>query len=164
MKACLSVRFRVLKTFHLDEGSRADLQSASGRVRLENPYSQHFCGEEFFQHHIPINPSQMTRWRKRIGEKGVEKLLEATITAGKATGRITDQSFEKVIVAIAKGKAHKPHEFGVKASLAVTHKEGFVVGAMSCPENPNDGHTHDGQLDQVERLTGQMPVTTFVDK
>jgi len=143
MKACLSVRFRVLKTFHLDEGSRADLQSASGRVRLENPYSQHFCGEEFFQHHIPINPSQMTRWRKRIGEKGVEKLLEATITAG---------------------KAHKPHEFGVKASLAVTHKEGFVVGAMSCPENPNDGHTHDGQLDQVERLTGQMPVTTFVDK
>jgi hypothetical protein len=25
-------------------------------------------------------------------------------------------------------KAHKPYEFGVKVSLAVTHKEGFVVG------------------------------------
>ena len=51
---------------------------------VENPYWQHFCGEVMFQHHFPINPSQMTRWRKRIGEKGVEKLLEATIQAGKA--------------------------------------------------------------------------------
>ena len=223
---------------------------------VENPYWQHFCGEVMFQHHFPIHPSQMTRWRRRIGEKGVEKLLEATITAGKATGTITERSFEKVIVdttvqpkavqhptdarlyrkvhaamlhiaglegiklrqsyrslmdwgfhkhgghakakqfkrakrvlkslktmagrvmrdverkiddacfqkhrgtlilshliltqkrstkgkvyslhapeveCIAKGKAHKPYEFGVKASLAVTHKEGFVVGAMSCP-------------------------------
>ena len=35
---------------------------------------------------------------------------------------------------------------------------------MSCPENPYDGHTLESQLDQVERLTGQMPATTFVDK
>ena len=61
-------------------------------------------------------------------------------------------------------REHKPYEFGVKASLAVTHKEGFVVGAMSCPENPYDGHTLEVQLEQVERLTGQMPATTFVDK
>ena len=54
---------------------------------------------------------------------------------------------------IAKGKAHRPYEFGVKVSLAVTHKEGFVVGIQSCPENPYDGHTLGGQLDQVERLT-----------
>ena len=40
----------------------------------------------------------MMRWRRRIGEKGVEKLLEATITAGKATGTITERNFEKVIV------------------------------------------------------------------
>lgn len=38
------------------------------------------------------------------------------------------------------------------------------MGAMSCPENPYDGHTLEGQLEQVERLTGQRPTTTFVDK
>jgi len=65
---------------------------------------------------------------------------------------------------IAKGKADRPYEFGVKVSLAVTHKEGFVVGIQSCPENPYDGHTLDGQLDQVERLTGKMPRQTFVDR
>jgi len=64
----------------------------------ENPYWQFFCGEEFFRHKLPINPSQMTRWRQRIGEKGVEKLLQITIEAGKATKTITERSFEKVIV------------------------------------------------------------------
>ena len=253
----------------------------------ENPYWQFFCGEEFFRHKLPINPCQMTRWRQRIGEKGVEKLLQITIEAGKATKTITEQSFEKVIVdttvqpkaiqhptdarlyrkvhavmlriavaegldlrqsyrklmerafrkhgghmkakqfkrakpvlrslktmagrvlrdverklseeayeahkgmmllselildqkrktknkiyslhaseveCIGKGKAHRPYEFGVKVSLAVTHKEGFVVGIQSCPGNPFDGHTLDGQLDQVERLTGKLPALTFVDK
>ena len=65
---------------------------------------------------------------------------------------------------IEKGKAHQPYEFGVKVSLAVTHKEGFVVGIQACPENPYDGHTLDGQLDQVERMTGKIPAQTFVGK
>ena len=252
-----------------------------------NPYWQFFCGEEFFQHRLPIHPSQMTRWRKRIGEAGVEKLLGLTIEAGKRSRTITERSFEKVIVdttvqpkaiqhptdarlyrkvhaamlriaasedldlrqsyrklmvwgfrkhgghmkarqfkrarkvlrslrtmagrvfrdverklddagfqrhkgtlilselilaqtrktrnklyslhaseveCIGKGKAHRPYEFGVKVSLAVTHKEGFCVGIQACPGNPFDGHTLEGQLDQVERLTGRVPGTTFVDK
>jgi transposase, IS5 family len=41
---------------------------------------------------------------------------------------------------IAKGKARKPYEFGVKVSVAVTHKQGLVVGARSFPGNPYDGH------------------------
>lgn len=32
---------------------------------------------------------------------------------------------------IGKGKARKPYEFGVKASLAVTHRRGLVVGART---------------------------------
>lgn len=65
---------------------------------VENPYWQFFCGEEFFQHALPIDPSQMTRWRRRVGEAGMEKLLQATIAAGKTTKTITESSFEKVIV------------------------------------------------------------------
>ncbi len=263
----------------------SDEQTVRGWV--ENPYWQFLCGEEFFQHALPIDPSQMSRWRQRIGEEGVEKLLQATITAGMKAGVITESSLEKVIVdttvqpkavehptdarlyrkvhaamlriaekegitlrqsyrklmarayqkhgghakakqygrakkilrtlktmtgrvmrdverkmsdeafeahkgifilaeqiltqkrftkgkvyslhapeveCIAKGKAHKPYEFGVKVSLAVTHKEGFVVGIQAFPDNPYDGHTLEGQLDQVERLTGKVPETTFVDR
>jgi len=52
----------------------------------------------------------------------------------------------------------------VKVSLAVTHEEGFVVGIHTCPDNPYDGHTLEGQLDQIERLTGKVPAYTFVDR
>jgi hypothetical protein len=52
---------------------------------VENPYWQYFCGEEYFQHRLSIDPSQMTRFRTRLGPSGCEKLLELTITAGLAT-------------------------------------------------------------------------------
>src|SRR5208283_391208 len=37
---------------------------------LENPYWQHFSGERYFQHRLPIDASSMTRWRTRLGEAG----------------------------------------------------------------------------------------------
>ena len=254
---------------------------------IENPYWQFLCGEEFFQHRLPINPSQLSRWRKRIGPDGCEKLLSLTILAGLASKTVQPKSFEKVIVdttvqpkavahptdarlyhkalnalvriakstgvelrqsytrlskvalikhgqyrkakqfkrakkeqrklktftgrvhrdlernlpqadweahkgtmiltellltqarttkgkvysihapeveCIAKGKAHKPYEFGVKVSLATTLKEGFVVGMRAIAGNPYDGHTLADQLDQVEKLTGKMPSRAHVDK
>jgi len=56
----------------------------------EPPYWQHFCGETFFQHRLPINASSMTRWRNRIGEEGVEWLLTETIRAGQRAGTVQD--------------------------------------------------------------------------
>ena len=49
---------------------------------VENPYWQHFSGEQFFQHEMPIDPSSMTRWRKRLGEAGAETMLKATLDTG----------------------------------------------------------------------------------
>lgn len=43
---------------------------------IENPYWQYFSGMKCFEHEAPIDPSSMTRWRKRIGEAGTEKLLQ----------------------------------------------------------------------------------------
>ena len=65
---------------------------------------------------------------------------------------------------ISKGKAHKPYEFGVKASIAVTNKEGFVIGAQSCPGNPYDGHTLLPQLEQIKQFTAVQPEQCFVDR
>ena len=64
----------------------------------ENPYWQHFCGETFFQHRLPIDPSSLTRWRNRIGEEGVEWLLTETIKAGKRAGAVKDNDLKRVTV------------------------------------------------------------------
>jgi IS5 family transposase len=67
---------------------------------------------------------------------------------------------------IGKGKARKPYEFGVKASIAVTHAKGFVMGARTFPGNPYDGHTLTGQIEQTITLVegiGAKPTTAIVD-
>ena len=53
---------------------------------LENPYWQYFCGETYLQTEMPMDPSSLSRWRKRIGEEGVELLLAVTIEAARAAG------------------------------------------------------------------------------
>jgi len=255
----------------------------------ENPYWQYFCGEIYFQHELPLNPSSLTRWRQRLGDQGMELLLGATIDAAitskavkrrdvkrvtvdttvqeKAIAFPTDsrlynrarerlvrlakthgvplrQSYVRVgprllfknnrygharqlrrqrrttaklktvlgrvyrdlerrlaeqpesvqaafaeplaltkrlldqqrhdkkklyalhapeVECIAKGKAHKRYEFGVKVSIATTNRSNLVVGAMSLPGNPYDGHTLGSALKQVERLTRQRPERCYVD-
>lgn len=256
---------------------------------VENPYYQSFCGYDYFQWGFPINPSSLTRWRKRLGEEGVLDILKETIIVALQTGVIEKKSLEDVTVdttvmekniahptdsklmnkireqlvklckkegvelrqtytrlsrnalwmagrygackqfkrmkkkikeiknylgrvvrniersiegkddlkekfqdslnkakqllsqtkdsknklyslhepnvqCISKGKAHKKYEFGCKVSLAVTHKEGLVVGAKALDGNPYDGHTLKEALNQVEELTGVKPLNSFVDK
>ena len=257
---------------------------------VENPYWQHFCGETYFQHEPPIDPSSMTRWRQRVGEEGVEWLLTETIEAARRGKVVKAKSFEKIIIdttvmekavayptdsrllerarqhlvklagtlgitlrqnynreaprlaaqvgryahakqfrrmkatlkslrtvvgrvwrdidrkldhqdegqsakaasilgrvkrlleqkpkdknklyslhapeveCISKGKARQPYEFGVKVTVATTHKEGLVVGMRSLPGNPYDGHTLPEAIEQVSILTGQKPKAVFVDK
>lgn len=57
---------------------------------------------------------------------------------------------------ISKGKARNRYEFGVKVSLAVTHKQGLMVGAKRFTGNPFDGHTLKAQLAQCNALTSSV--------
>jgi IS5 family transposase len=59
---------------------------------------------------------------------------------------------------ISKGKARNPYEFGVKVSLAVTHKRGLVVGTRSFAGNPYDGHVLSAQLEQATNLLQDLGV------
>ena len=64
----------------------------------ENPYWQYFCGETYFQHELPLNPSSLSRWRKRLGESGVESLLSATIEAALASKAVKPRDLKRVTV------------------------------------------------------------------
>ena len=67
---------------------------------------------------------------------------------------------------ISKGKARIRYEFGVKVSLAVTHKQGLIVGAKRFVGNPYGGHTLAAQISQSNELiksTGSEIKQAFVD-
>jgi IS5 family transposase len=65
---------------------------------------------------------------------------------------------------IAKGKAHKPYEFGCKVAVVTTSKSNWVVGIDAVHENPYDGATLAPALKQVERVTAVRPQEAFVDR
>ncbi len=252
---------------------------------VENPYYQYFCGNDFFEHTVPIDPTALIKWRKRIGKEGCEKLLKLTIEAGLKSKTIEKKDLKRVIAdttiqekniayptdsalylkalekmvskakeaeiilrqtyartakklaskvsryahakqykrmrsalkslktlvgrvyrdiqrklkeesshlffellplverllkapvkdklyrlhapevrCFSKGKARKRYEFGDKVAIAVTHKKSFVIGMESLEGAPYDGHTLKGSLDQIERLTGEIPQEAFVDR
>lgn len=253
---------------------------------LQSPYYQHFCGRIYFEHELPIDPSSLVRWRKRVGEEGMKALLLKSIEAAVTVEMVKPQSFTEVIVdttvmekaithptdsklleksrqrlvklaikegislrqnynrvaprqatktgryahakqfarmrkslktqrtwlgrvvrdierkatvlsaalseelamakrlltqkvkdknklyslhapeveCISKGKSRNPYEFGVKASVVTTLKEGLVVGMRTMPGNPYDGHTLAQALEQKEILTNVKTKRAFVDK
>jgi IS5 family transposase len=69
---------------------------------------------------------------------------------------------EPEVSCISKGKEHKKYEFGNKASFAKTDS-GVLVGALGFRDE-YDGHTLKPTLEQIERLTGEMPKKVKVDR
>jgi transposase, IS5 family len=68
------------------------------KVWTENPYWQYFCGMKYFEHKLPIDPTTMTKWRQKIGEKMLEKMIAATVKAGLGMKALKPKSFDKVNV------------------------------------------------------------------
>jgi IS5 family transposase len=65
---------------------------------IENPYYQYFCGEEFFQHRLPLDRSSMTRWRNRMGEERLQALLHESLAVATRTGAMKPGDLARVIV------------------------------------------------------------------
>src|ERR1700716_2299798 len=65
---------------------------------VENPYYQYFCGEEFFQHRLPLDRSSMTHWRNRMGEERLQALLQESLAGATKTGAMKPSELSRVIV------------------------------------------------------------------
>lgn len=249
---------------------------------IQNPYWQYFSGEQYFQWRQPLDPSDLVHFRKRIGEKGVKKILEISVnlfsrekkekeilidttvheknitypTDVKLAKKIIEhcnkiarkegisqrqsyrrevkklmlaQRFKKhpkkikkaraaerrmktiagrlvrelerklppeaqssykkelevykqvlaqkrnsknkiyslhepEVSCIAKGKAHKPYEFGSKAAVAVTKKSGIIVGVANFAKNIYDGDTLDDVLSRVNSTVGILKISIYKDR
>ena len=62
-----------------------------------DPYFQHFTGFEFFQHKFPHERSDLSHWRKRLGDK-LELLLAESLRVAHASGALRTRDLERVTV------------------------------------------------------------------
>lgn len=65
---------------------------------VENPYYQFFCGNEYFEHSLPIDSSSMTRFRKRMGKETIEELFKETVTSAERSNQLKEKDFEHLNV------------------------------------------------------------------
>lgn len=64
----------------------------------ENPYWQLFCGFDYLQWELPIDPSSLVRWRKRLGEEGLKKIFASTILWARKGDVVSKSSLQQVVV------------------------------------------------------------------
>jgi hypothetical protein len=62
-----------------------------------DPYFQYFTGEEFFQHRFPHERSDLSHWRKRLGDK-LELLLAESLRVAHDTGALRGKDLARVTV------------------------------------------------------------------
>ena len=65
---------------------------------VENPYYQYFCGNEYFEHSLPIDSSSMTNFRKRMGKETIEELFKETVNSAESSEQIKEKDFEQLNV------------------------------------------------------------------
>lgn len=64
----------------------------------ETPTWQYFSGQAYFEHRWPCDPSLLVRFRRALGEEGVEALLAQTIQVALSLKLIARQDLKTVIV------------------------------------------------------------------
>ena len=65
---------------------------------VENPYYQFFCGNEYFEHSLPIDSSSMTRFRKRMGKETIDELFKETVISAERSNQLKKKDFEHLNV------------------------------------------------------------------
>ena len=116
----------------------------------------------YFRHEPPIDSSSLTPWRQRVGEEGVEWQITETIEAALRGKEVKRQSFDKIIIDTT--VMEKAVAYSTDSRLLERARQHLVVvGMHSMPDNPYDGHTLPGAVEQISILTAP-PKVVFVDK
>lgn len=97
---------------------------------VENPYWQYFCGEEYFVHEFPCDPTGLVKWRQRVGVEGSEKLLKESLAAAQRTAVLTERELKRVNVDTT--EQEKAIAFPTDARLYHKAQQALVRVAKSC--------------------------------
>ena len=116
---------------------------------------------------IVMREVQRKRLRPGVAPRAATAASDLTMWLARAERIRTQQRHDKnklyalhapEVECIAKGKARKPYEFGVKSAVVVSHKHGLMLGARTFPGNPYDGHILSAVLEQATNLTQDLSV------
>jgi IS5 family transposase len=145
---------------------------------VHDPYFQHFTGEEFFQHEFPHERSDLSHWRKRLGDK-LEILLAESLRVAHDSGALRTRDLKRVTVdttvqpksitfptdakllhAAIKGLNRLAGQHGVRlrqSYLRIAKRAAMMAGRYAHAKQFN---RHRRELRILRRLKGRHSITT----
>jgi transposase, IS5 family len=110
----------------------------------ETPTWQYFSGNEYFEHQWPCDPTQLGRFRKALGEEGVEELLARTMEVAVTLKLIAKKELTRVIVDSTVQEKAVAHPTGSK--LLETARSKVVEVAKANGIELKQTYAKEGQL------------------
>ena len=92
----------------------------------ESPLWQFFSGRDYYEHRLPCDATQLGRFRRDIGQDGLEQLLKATIDTAVATAAVKPEALERVTVDTTVQEKAIAHPVDSRLLEIARHK---VIGA-----------------------------------
>jgi IS5 family transposase len=135
---------------------------------VENPYYQYFCGNEYFEHSLPIDSSSMTRFRKRMGKETIEELFKETVTSAERSNQLKEKDFEQLNVdttvqekAISFPTDSKLYYKMLEQLVYQAHKRGIVLRqsyrfVSKKALTKQAGYLHAKQMNQARKITKKL--------
>lgn len=94
---------------------------------VENPYWQYFCGFTHMQHEAPLDPSSMSRWRKRVGAERLELLLTETVDLAVRGKQLPNRDLARVIIDTTVQEKNITHPTDSKLLYTAIRKLGLTA-------------------------------------
>jgi IS5 family transposase len=91
-----------------------------------DPYFQHFTGEEFFQHSLPHERSNLSHWRSRIGDK-LDRLLAESSRVAHGAGALKTDDLARVTVDTTVMPKNVAHPTDARLLLTAIEKLGTLA-------------------------------------
>ena len=163
-----AISTRLMVSLHYLKYTHDLSDEAVVRGWVENPYWQYLSGMEFFCHEMPIDPSSMSRWRRRVGEAGAEELLKRTIEAGLGLKIIKPSELRRVNVDTTVQEKHirfptdpRLYERMRQRLVAATQREGVAlrqsyVRVGKAPLAQQSRYAHARQWARARRCTRKL--------
>ncbi|MBP9706376.1 MAG: IS5 family transposase [Oligoflexales bacterium] len=114
----------------------------------ENPYWQYFCGCIHFENKAPCDKTVLVRWRQRMGEEGMEALLQETLAVAVKEKYLPIKDLDEVNIDTS--VQEKNITFPTDAKLLNRARESLVRDAKKNGINLRQTYESEGKLKLIK--------------
>lgn len=114
----------------------------------ENIYWQYLCGQPFYEYKKPCDTTTIVKWRKKIGDEGMEEILSETLALARDFGFLKVGDLKDVNIDTT--VQEKNISFPTDAKLLNKSRENLIKAAKKCGIRIKQSYNRVGKSLQIK--------------